>query len=162
MSHVKRTLDDLPLPRWVSRPMEIEAPKPPCPIIIQPGEADAESGMRNESPYPLTIYPPKGLGANDYVIDEPSERAIEALAAQLFILELQSDKQTGPWWHQLPAEVQIEYRRKATLQFADWERQPLVVRDAGQHYARTWNRECVVCGHKWCGTDLDGCPVCHN
>ena len=24
----------------------------------------------------------------------------------------------------------------------------------------TWNRECVVCGHKWLGADDDNCPKC--
>lgn len=24
----------------------------------------------------------------------------------------------------------------------------------------TWNRECVVCGHKWSGNETDECPVC--
>ncbi len=23
-----------------------------------------------------------------------------------------------------------------------------------------WNRECVICGHKWQGSETDACPVC--
>jgi hypothetical protein len=53
---------------------------------------------------------------------ELSDLAVEALAAQLSVLDLESDTH-NLWWHQLPADVQAEYRKKATLQITYWQRQ---------------------------------------
>jgi rubrerythrin len=31
-----------------------------------------------------------------------------------------------------------------------------------QRWLRDWNRECVICGHKWQGSENDDCPICRS
>ena len=71
---------------------------------------------------------------------DPSDLSIEALAAQLFILDSESNKQTGLWWHQLSADVQTEYRKKATLLFSCRERREPRVEEPYDFDAQPWKK----------------------
>lgn len=55
-------------------------------------------------------------------VPELNDIAIEALAAQLFMMEFESDTQPRRWWHQSSSDIQAEYRKKATLQIIHWQR----------------------------------------
>ncbi len=52
-----------------------------------------------------------------------TQEMIEALAAQLSMLEDENNGDNRRWWHQLSPTIQDEFRKKAVLQFAYWQKQ---------------------------------------